>query len=268
MVGWLSIFVMSAACGGTTAAGVTEDERDENERVDLTDDPERARAFQAPLDIFVGPLDRGLADVSAGAEPAEAFGEDIIVTNPESFATLGARDGAQLEVGELELVIVTVKDRGPPDSERWQQARLEVTAVRAGGVFRLTALHSEQRQLADEPEALDVPPTAWSELRDALIDSFGGPSCRFLPRLRRADLEGVFDESTAQELGAAMPDQDRIDRTCGEWWDRTPPYRTLSVSRARIHHIDRDRRVLARLNVALGYEGDALTFGSVSIAER
>jgi hypothetical protein len=252
-----------AGCGGAAASTNGTEEQEEDERVvELTDDPERARVFQAPLDIFVRPLDSGLADLAAGAPVEEAFA-DVDLLEPESFASIEVGDGERLEIGELDLTITTVKDRGPPDSERWQQSTLEVSGVRAGGVFRLSALHSELRQLASAPEEMpEVPPT-WSELRDAYVEGFAGPSCRFLPRLRDADLRGAYPDELADAMRESMPDQGRIDRTCGDLWDRSPPWRKLEVRRVAIHRVDSDRKVVARYEATLRVTDGALSFGAV-----
>jgi len=258
----IPILCLLVACGGTSTSGGGAEEGGGGERIDLTDDPARARAFQAPLDIFVQPLDQGIAEVISGVDPNEAF-NDVVIEGAESFSGLEAPGRERLEIGELEIVIVAVKDRGPPDSQRWEQTTLEVTAVRAGGVFRLTALHSDLRRLAEAPDELGEVPDAFSELRDTLLESFAGPSCRFLPRLREADLSGLFDEEAIAALAGGMPDQERIDRTCADWWDRTPSHRRLEIRRVAVHRVDADRRVIARYTAGLGTDGTTMTFGPI-----
>ncbi len=252
-----------AGCGGASSAGGGVEEPEDDRVVELTDDPERARAFQAPLDIFVRPLDSALADLAAGATPEEAFGDELTILEPESFSAIEVGSGERLEIGSVELVITTVKDRGPPDSERWHQGILEVTGVRAGGVFRLTALHTELRTLASAPDEMAEVPTAWSELRDAYVDDFAGPNCRFLPRLREADLRGVYPESIASAMREGMPDQERIDHTCADFWDRAPPWRKLEVRHVAIVRVDSDRRVVQRYDATLTVIDGELAFGAV-----
>jgi hypothetical protein len=262
--------LVSLAVVGCGATAATEEETAPSTgpptNGSLTDDPARARAFQAPLELFVRPLDRALDELLQGATPAEAFG-DVVVDEPLRVEGLRARveasGGARIEVGELEMVLVVIKDRGPPDNERYERTTVELTAVRPGGAFRLTRLHTELHRQQSAPAEPPNVVEGWAVLRDALVESLAGPDCRFVPVLREADLTGVYDGSEAERLREAMPERAVVDRFCADLWDRSPPNRTLEVRSARFYVVDRQRNVKATIPFALEARDQTIALGPV-----
>jgi hypothetical protein len=232
----------------------------------VTDDPTRARIFQAPLDMFVRLLDHSFDEIVQGVRPEEAF-PDVVLDEPTQAAGLAARveaaGGTRVEVGELEMVLVVVKDRGPPESERFERTTTELTAVRAGGVFRVTALHTSLHRGQTAPDEPPVVHEAWAALRDAFVEALSGPDCRFLPMLRETDLTGVYGAEDAERLRREMPARADVDRFCADLWDRSPPNRTLELRSVRLYVVDRERKVKDTLVTTLEARERAIALGPI-----
>ncbi len=269
---FLSLVFLSplSGCGGGAANSGADDPVADGPQV--ADDPARARAFQGPLDLFVRDLDRAIADAAGGYGPSDTQGVQGVqgtfaFADPEALGDQGLEGGQRIEVGELAFVVRVVKDRGPPESERWEQTTLEATAVRAGGVFRFTRLHSEKRLLASAPAPLaEAGPglVGYHEFRDALLDGFAGPNCRFLPRLTAGDMRGLYEEDRITAAEEGMADQARIDRLCADWWDRSPAWRQLEVTGLTFYRVARDRKVLSTYDTSLTVRDGAVLVGPVN----
>lgn len=260
----LSLWFAIGACSGSAATSSGADEATPPAS-GPTDDPARARVFQGALDLFVRDLDRVLAD-TAGGDPVPAGEGGFVFDEPETLLAQGVDGGGRIEVGELAFVLRVVKDRGPPESERWEQTSLEATAVRAGGVFRFTRLHSSRTMLASAPGEMEEPAPAllaFQELREALVDGFSGPNCRFLPRLTAGDMRGLYDDEMIAAAEVDMAQQDRVDRLCADWWDRTPPWRSLEVTGLTFYRVDRDRKVRGTYETTLRTGDGTVSVGAV-----
>jgi hypothetical protein len=258
------------ACGPTSSEEPSGSDSTSGGTQLLTDDPARARAFQVPLDVLVRPYDEALARVLEGDDPTAVFG-DIALADPASVTELRTRaeqrGARRAEVGEIAMSIDVTRDRGQPESERFDRASVELTAVRPGGVFRFTAFHTELRRMAEAPEEPPAIPDAWAALRDALVESLSGPDCRFVPRLREQDMRGIFPEPMISALAPAMPDQARVDRTCADLWDRQSPHRVLAIRGLKIFLVDDERTVVGVAEATLTSNAGVATLGALGFAD-
>ncbi|MEM9190561.1 MAG: hypothetical protein AAGF12_15355 [Myxococcota bacterium] len=265
---WMLIAGLALGCGGASTAepGATTSSTTTSAESAFSSDPERARAFQAPLDGLARPLDRALADVLSGAPPGEVL-VGFAPEAPESFAdapAIAERLGAtRLEVGGVSFRVVILSDRGPPDADRYERRAFDGEALRVGGIWYFQDALGLFERLAEPHPPTATPDGPARELERAIGDALIGPGCRAMPLLAPSGLEGVVDSTVLD--GWPFPDERARNTVCTMFWGARDDGREVELSLLQVHFLDQTGRILGRYELPLSLRADGgLALGEAS----